>query len=131
MGVTAIAHILLLSDDIDATRDFYCATLGLRAGERPPLPFPGHWLYGDDGPLRAHRRPRGLPRARSRDRPARAAARGGPPIDHVAFAATDYEEASARLERDGVAAVRNERPRRAGCASSSSATPMECGSRST
>ncbi len=109
MGVTAIAHITLLSDDIDATRDFYCETLGLREGERPPLPFPGHWLYGDDGPLihiadravyLAHARAIGLP-----DLPV-----GGPPIDHVAFAASDYDEASARLERGGVSAVRNTVP---------------------
>ena len=109
MGVTAIAHITLLSDDIDATRDFYCATLGLREGERPPLPFPGHWLYGEDGPLvhiadravyLAHARAIGLP-----EPPA-----AGPPIDHIAFAATDYEEASARLERGGVSAVRNRVP---------------------
>jgi catechol 2,3-dioxygenase-like lactoylglutathione lyase family enzyme len=109
MGVTAIAHITLLSDDIDATRDFYCETLGLREGERPPLPFPGHWLYGEDGPLvhiadravyLAHARAIGLP-----EPPA-----AGPPIDHVAFAASDYDEASARLERGGVSAVANSVP---------------------
>ena len=109
MGVTAIAHVTLLSDDIDATRDFYCETLGLREGERPPLPFPGHWLYGDDGPLvhiadravyLAHARAIGLP-----EPPA-----AGPPIDHIAFAASDYEEASGRLERGGVSAVRNSVP---------------------
>ena len=109
MGVTAIAHITLLSEDIDATRDFYCETLGLRAGERPALPFPGHWLYGDDGPLvhiadravyLAHARAIGLPEPRG----------AGPPIDHIAFAASDYDEASARLERGGVSAVRNSVP---------------------
>jgi catechol 2,3-dioxygenase-like lactoylglutathione lyase family enzyme len=102
MGITAIAHITLLSDDIDATRDFYCETLGLREGERPPLPFPGHWLYGEDGPLVhiADARAIGLP-----EPPA-----AGPPIDHVAFAASDYDEASARLERGGVSAVRNSVP---------------------
>ena len=109
MGVTAIAHITLLSDDINATRDFYCEALGLREGERPPLAFPGHWLYGEDGPLvhiadravyLAHARAIGLP-----EPPA-----AGPPIDHIAFAASDYEEASARLERGGVSAVRNSVP---------------------
>ena len=109
MGVSAIAHVTLLSDDIDATRDFYCETLGLRAGERPPLPFPGHWLYGDDGPL-VHIADRTvyLEHARAIGLPAPAAA--GPPIDHIAFAASDYEDASARLERGGVSAVRNSVP---------------------
>jgi catechol 2,3-dioxygenase-like lactoylglutathione lyase family enzyme len=109
MGVTAISHITLLSDDIDATRDFYREMLGLREGERPPLPFPGHWLYGDDGPLvhiadravyLAHARAIGLPDPLV----------VGSPIDHVAFAASDYEEASSRLERGGVSAVRNSVP---------------------
>jgi catechol 2,3-dioxygenase-like lactoylglutathione lyase family enzyme len=109
MGVSAIAHVTLLSDDIDATRDFYCETLGLRAGERPPLPFPGHWLYGDEGPLlHIADRARYLEHARSIGLPAPLAA--GPPIDHIAFAASDYAQASERLERRGVAAVRNRVP---------------------
>jgi catechol 2,3-dioxygenase-like lactoylglutathione lyase family enzyme len=109
MGITAIAHVTLLSDDIDATRDFYCATLGLCAGERPPLPFPGHWLYADGAPL-LHIADRAVyhEHARSIGLPAPAAA--GPPVDHIAFAASDYEAASARLERRGVAAVRNTVP---------------------
>ena len=48
----------------------------------------------------AHARAIGLPES-----PA-----AGPPIDHIAFAASDYEEASARLERGGVSAVRNTVP---------------------
>jgi catechol 2,3-dioxygenase-like lactoylglutathione lyase family enzyme len=109
MGVTAIGHVTLLSDDIDATRDFYCDTLGLRAGERPPLPFPGYWLYGDNGPL-VHIADRTvyLEHARALGLPAPPAT--GPPIDHIAFAASDYEDASARLERGGVSAVRNSVP---------------------
>jgi len=31
-------------------------------------------------------------------------------VDHVAFAASDYAAAAERLERDGVAAVRNSIP---------------------
>jgi catechol 2,3-dioxygenase-like lactoylglutathione lyase family enzyme len=109
MGITAIAHVTVLSDDIDATRDFYCETLGLTPGERPPLPFPGHWLYGDAGPL-VHIADRSvyLEHARELGLPEPPAA--GPPVDHIAFAASDYDEASARLERRGVAAVRNRVP---------------------
>jgi catechol 2,3-dioxygenase-like lactoylglutathione lyase family enzyme len=43
MTVTAIEHVLVLSDDIDRTRDFYCDVVGLEVGERPPLEFPGDW----------------------------------------------------------------------------------------
>ena len=40
-------HVLVLSDDIQRTRDFYCDVVGLEVGERPPLAFPGYWLYAD------------------------------------------------------------------------------------
>ncbi|MGH2860650.1 MAG: VOC family protein [Solirubrobacteraceae bacterium] len=54
---TDLEHVLVLSDDVDATRDFYRDVVGLRVGPRPPLGFPGHWLYragpGDGDPGRA------------------------------------------------------------------------------
>jgi catechol 2,3-dioxygenase-like lactoylglutathione lyase family enzyme len=109
VSVTTIDHVLVLSDDIDATRDFYCAALGLEAGARPPLEFAGHWLYAGGAPrvhvadrtqYEAHARRLGLPPT------------GAPPqaIDHIAFTAVDYGAALARLERVGVGAVRNAVP---------------------
>ena len=50
MGVTELAHVLVLSDDIDAARDFYCRAVGMTVGERPPLEFPGYWLYAEGKP---------------------------------------------------------------------------------
>ena len=50
MGLAALDHVLVLSDDIDGSRDFYCATVGVTVGERPPLPFPGYWLYAGGRP---------------------------------------------------------------------------------
>jgi catechol 2,3-dioxygenase-like lactoylglutathione lyase family enzyme len=109
LSLTAIDHVLVLSDDIDGARDFYCAALGLEAGERPPLPFAGHWLYAAGAPrlhvadraeYHEHRLRIGLPPA----------AGSADTIDHIAFVATDYEMAAARLESAGVAAVRNAVP---------------------
>ena len=34
MPVAALDHVLVLSDDIDRSRDFYCATVGVTVGER-------------------------------------------------------------------------------------------------
>ena len=45
MPLLRLEHYLVLSDDIDATRDFYCDVLGMREGFRPKLDFPGYWLY--------------------------------------------------------------------------------------
>ena len=107
MTITAIDHILLLSDDIDATRDFYCSALGLTVGARPPLEFPGYWLFGEEGPC-LHIADRRVYNERARRLGLGTADEGvAGLIDHVAFAATDYAEAAERLERDGIAAIRN------------------------
>jgi catechol 2,3-dioxygenase-like lactoylglutathione lyase family enzyme len=113
-GVSELEHVLVLSDDIEAARDFYERAVGLRTGERPPLPFDGYWLYaGDTACLhiadrtsyRAHAKTMGL-----------AVDEGGTgmpgsgPVDHIAFRAADYAAVSERLERAGVAAVLNEVP---------------------
>ena len=37
MPLTKLEHVLVLTDDIDGTRDFYRDALGLDEGERPPL----------------------------------------------------------------------------------------------
>ena len=48
MPLDKIEHYLVLTDDIDATRDFYVEALGMRVGPRPPLGFPGYWVYVGD-----------------------------------------------------------------------------------
>jgi catechol 2,3-dioxygenase-like lactoylglutathione lyase family enzyme len=111
MSVTAIEHVLVLSDDIEATREFYCQVVGLSVGDRPALEFPGYWLYAGDSPCLhiAERRPYlrhaawiglGTPHEPP----------GAGPVDHIAFHASDYDAASARIERGGLAVVRNNVP---------------------
>jgi catechol 2,3-dioxygenase-like lactoylglutathione lyase family enzyme len=108
MSVREMEHVLVLCDDLDRTREFYCQVVGLRVGRRPPLEFPGYWLYAgatacvhvaDRGAYRLHAARLGLPVP---DRPD-----GQGPVDHIAFTATGYDEISARLENDEVPAVRN------------------------
>jgi catechol 2,3-dioxygenase-like lactoylglutathione lyase family enzyme len=99
-------HLLVLTDDIDATRDFWCGALGLEVGERPPLEFPGYWLYSGTRPC-IHVAERAAYEAHS-DRLGIPAARAA--VDHVAFAAHDYDEVMGRLERGGVEAARNAVP---------------------
>jgi catechol 2,3-dioxygenase-like lactoylglutathione lyase family enzyme len=115
MTVTSIEHVLVLSDDIDATRDFYCGVVGLTVGERPPLAFPGYWLYAGAGTGAA-----ACVHVAERETYAAHAAGlglsvpehdpGVGPVDHVAFVADDYDELLSRLERHGVAAVTNTAP---------------------
>jgi catechol 2,3-dioxygenase-like lactoylglutathione lyase family enzyme len=111
MPLTRLDHLLVLSDDMDATRDFYRDALGLEVGDRPTLEFPGYWLYADGVPCvhladrdayTAHCRTTGIPASPPAD--------GTGAIDHLAFAGDDFEEAVGRLERSGVETKRNTVP---------------------
>ena len=111
MPLSSMQHLLVLSDDIAATRDFYCEVLGLREGERPPLEFPGYWLYLGDVPcLHVAERAAYAAHARTIGLDASGAAQGSGAIDHVAFAASDYEEIAGRLARSGIEATENAIP---------------------
>jgi catechol 2,3-dioxygenase-like lactoylglutathione lyase family enzyme len=114
MPLTAMEHFLVLTDDLEATRAFYCEALGLEVGSRPDLPFPGLWLYlggvprvhlAERSAYAAHSERIGIPASEP-------AATGTGAVDHVAFNAGpgDYDEIAARLERSGVEARPNEVP---------------------
>ena len=47
MGVHAMNHFTILTDDVDRTIAFYREHLGLEPGARPDLGFPGAWLYAE------------------------------------------------------------------------------------
>lgn len=105
MSLQRLDHVLVLTHDLEATRDFYCKALGLVVGERPPLEFPGFWLYLDGvpclhvaerGPYEAHAATLGL--------------QAGEAVDHVAFVGDGYERVAARLQAAGVDAVTNTVP---------------------
>lgn len=132
---TDLEHVLVLSDDVDATRDFYRDVVGLRVGPRPPLGFPGHWLYragpGDGDPGRAclhvaersaylaHAASIGLSARDDVAHPGGGAnahpggepiANPGGAIDHLAFGAADYDAALARIQAAGLTPVHNTVP---------------------
>jgi catechol 2,3-dioxygenase-like lactoylglutathione lyase family enzyme len=108
MPLNALDHLLVLTDDLEATLAFYRDVLGLEHGDRPPLPFAGHWLYAGAAPCihiadraayRAHARTLGLDPSD--------VSHGAGVVDHIAFRATGYDAIVARLDRVGVPAVRN------------------------
>src|SRR5258708_28300055 len=51
MAIDGMNHFTVLTKDLDATRDFYVGILGLKEGYRPPLSFPGIWLYAGAQPV--------------------------------------------------------------------------------
>ena len=91
MSVQGMNHFTVLSDDLEATRKFYCDLLGFEVGWRPPFQFPGWWLYvGDTAILHVIHRDH-LPEGE----------RGGV-LDHMAFTATDLPGTIAKLKREGI-----------------------------
>jgi catechol 2,3-dioxygenase-like lactoylglutathione lyase family enzyme len=104
-------HVLVLSEDIEETRDFYSRVVGLRTGERPPLEFPGYWLYAGSTPcLHIAQRQAYSAHAARLGLTVPGQAPGPGPVDHIAFNGSDYEAISARLESNGVPAVLNDIP---------------------
>ena len=103
MPLERMEHFLVISDDIDATRDFYCDVLGLRDGFRPELGFPGYWLYLGDVPCihivdwvgyDAFTRKVNIPMS------TRADSTGA--LDHIAFNASGYDDIRGKLEARGM-----------------------------
>jgi catechol 2,3-dioxygenase-like lactoylglutathione lyase family enzyme len=109
MTIAKLAHYSVRTHDLDASCRFYTQVLGLRAGYRPPFPFPGVWLYRDDDESEfgvVHLIGCNAADAaavesylgnRTREPQVTAGA-----LDHVAFLATDWKALRSRCERHGV-----------------------------
>jgi catechol 2,3-dioxygenase-like lactoylglutathione lyase family enzyme len=90
MAIDGMNHFTVLTADLDATRDFYVGILGLKEGYRPPLGFPGTWLYAGAQPV-LHV----------------VAGRPLPPdpkgvLDHMAFSASDLAGTVGALRARGI-----------------------------
>ena len=97
MPLNALNHYTLRPVDLERTKDFYVDVLGLPIGYRPPLGFPGYWLYCGDVPT-VHLIG---PRANEAGLPDRQAQPTGL-LDHIAFSCTGLAEMQANLARHGL-----------------------------
>ena len=111
MPLTQLEHYLVLTDDLAGTRDFYAHALGMRVGPRPPLGFPGYWLYVGNVPCihiaewnsySAHSQAAGISVS------SRAPGTGA--VDHIAFNAVDCATVQSMLADYGVEFALNEVP---------------------
>jgi catechol 2,3-dioxygenase-like lactoylglutathione lyase family enzyme len=108
MPLLRMEHYLVLSDDIEKTKEFYCDALGLREGFRPQLEFPGYWLYVGETPCihiadwksyAVWTKEVGIPVS------TRAPSTG--PLDHIAFNASGFDEMRTRLKSRGLNPAEN------------------------
>ena len=104
MPLSRLDHVSIRTEDVAGTQAFYEDVLGLRAGARPPFPFPGAWLYHED---RAVVHVIGVDRKDAAelkdylgDRKADASGSGN--FDHLAFVATDFAGTREHLAGKGV-----------------------------
>ncbi len=96
MPLGSLQHFTIEPSDLERTKSFYVDVLGLEIGERPPLDFPGYWLYSG-GIATVHlmgtRKPRDGIVVRGPEKKYEDTGR----LDHIAFAATDVAAIRDRL----------------------------------
>ena len=97
MPVSGLDHFTIRCSeaDLEPLRDFYVRHVGLRVGDRPPIPAPGFWLYSEGRPI-VH-----LYAIGNAGEPPRSGAATGP-LDHISFRAHDLEATRAQLRADGI-----------------------------
>lgn len=93
-------HVNIRTADVDSLVRFYEDVVGLKQGERPPLGFPGAWLYAGERAV-IH-----LVAVPQQPEP-----QGALRLEHFAFSGSDL---SALLERVNRAGVAYQRSRQAG-----------------
>ena len=102
MPLGVLQHFTIEPSDLERTKNFYCDVLGLEDGDRPPLGFPGYWLYSG-GVATVHllgeRKPREGIVVRGTEKKFENTGR----FDHIAFSATDLAGVRARLKKHAVA----------------------------
>ena len=103
MPLQRMEHYLVLSDDIEATKAFYCDALGMREGFRPELEFAGYWLYvGDTACVHIAEWQTYAEWTEKVGIPVSQKAPGTGPVDHIAFNAAGFDAMRAHLTGCGV-----------------------------
>ena len=105
MPLSHIEHYLVLSDEIDATRDWYRDVLGMQEGWHPDFGFPVYWMYL--GGVDVVHIGRSAKHASDNQkvylgRLAQDTGAGTGAIDHIAFRAKGLRETLAHLRRHGI-----------------------------
>ena len=101
MGLDVLQHYTIEPADLEATKDFYVDVLGLTVGDRPPLNFPGYWLYCG-GVATVHLLGPRQPREGITVRPPDMKMDNTGRLDHIAFTATGLADVRARIKEHNV-----------------------------
>jgi catechol 2,3-dioxygenase-like lactoylglutathione lyase family enzyme len=105
MPLSHIEHFLIAADDMERTRDWYCAVLGMEEGWHPDFGFPVCWLYlGSEDVVHISQSARqaGDIQKAYLGRTSQNTEAGTGAIDHIAFRATGLKATMAHLRRHRV-----------------------------
>ena len=97
MPLELLNHYTLEPSDMEKTKDFYVDVLGLSVGDRPPLGFPGYWLYTNGQPVVHLLGPREAREGVTVRPPSMKLEHTGR-LDHIAFSATGLADIRKRLK---------------------------------
>ena len=104
MPITTLNHFLLVSKNLERTKDFYCRVLGFEvAAERPDFGFPGYWLKVN-GEISVHLASQAPNKIRDqfllKKHPK--GTHGSGSVDHIAFLAQNPDAVGARIRKNKV-----------------------------
>jgi catechol 2,3-dioxygenase-like lactoylglutathione lyase family enzyme len=95
MPAQSLNHYTIKVRDLERTKDFYQDIVGLKVGDRPPLAFPGYWLYCGDVPT-VHLIGYRAEDPMIADGPSYPAPTGR--LDHIAFSCNGLKEMRSNLQ---------------------------------
>ena len=103
MPLTSLNHYLIVSRNLDRSRDFYRKVLGMKLAPRPDFGFPGYWLKAG-GNICVHlasKRPNEIRDIYLLKKHARGE-NGSGSVDHIAFLARNPFAVRKRINKSGV-----------------------------
>ena len=100
MPITEMQHYMVLSKDLERPGTS-TEVLGLRIGPRPPFDFDGYWIYVGEVAV-VHVAGQASYEETGRLGDVVAERHGSGSVDHIAFAANNYDELIASFNKHGV-----------------------------
>lgn len=106
MSLSHIEHFLVATDDMEKTRDWYHAVLGMEEGWHPEFGFPVYWMYLNDKDVVHISRSAKHASENQRvylGRASQDTGAGTGAVDHIAFRATGLKTMLAHLRAHNIA----------------------------